>query len=213
MHPSAREAHPTPHPSEFSLPAGALWVFGYGSLMWDPGFPYVQRSRALVYGFHRELCVYSTRWRGTAERPGLVLGLAPGGACRGVAYQVAADEADAVLAGLWAREMRRRAYEPRMLRARLGNRDVHALGFIANVAHPAYTGHLSIEDRALLVATCCGDRGSNVDYLKRTIVHLSELGVRDRDLLAILDAALGTDPAEALAGNDRTSASGRKPKE
>ena len=212
MHPSAREAHPTPHPSEFALPPGALWVFGYGSLMWDPGFPYVQCARARVYGFHRALCVYSTRWRGTADRPGLVLGLAPGGACRGVAYQVAADDVDTVLAGLWAREMRRRAYEPRLFRARVGSREIHALGFIANVAHPAYAGELTIQERAFLVATCCGDRGTNVDYLKRTINHLSELGVRDPELLAILEAAIDTRHAQAGDGNERAPAAARKPK-
>jgi len=194
MHAAARDAVPTPHPSEFALPPGELWVFGYGSLMWDPGFPYVRWAPALVYGYHRALCVYSTRWRGTAVRPGLVLGLARGGACRGLAYQVAADDVETALAGLWAREMRRRAYRPRLMRARLADREIRVLTFIANVAHPGYAGRLSIEQTARLVATCRGDRGSNIDYLARTIKHLAELGVRDHNLQGVLAAVQALRP-------------------
>jgi len=185
---AARDAVPVPHHSEFALPPGELWVFGYGSLMWDPGFPYVQWVPALVYGYHRALCIYSTRWRGTATQPGLVLGLDRGGACRGLAYRVAAADVESAVAGLWAREMRRRAYTPRLMRARLADREIRALTFVANVEHPGYAGRLSIEQTARLVANCRGDRGSNVDYLTRTVDHLGELGVRDHNLLGVLAA-------------------------
>jgi cation transport protein ChaC len=188
MHAAARDAVPTPHPSEFVLPPGELWVFGYGSLMWDPGFPYVKWAPALVYGYHRALCVYSTRWRGTATRPGLVLGLDRGGACRGLAYHVAAADVETALEGLWTREMRRRVYKPRLMRARLADREIRVLTFIADVEHPGYAGRLSIEQTAQLVATRRGHRGSNIDYLRRTIKHLAELGVRDHNLLGVLAA-------------------------
>lgn len=194
MHAAAREAVPTPHPSEFALPPGELWVFGYGSLMWDPGFPYTKWAPALVYGYHRALCVYSTMWRGTARRPGLVLGLDRGGACRGLAYQIAADDVETALAGLWAREMPRRAYTPRLMGARLADREIRVLTFIASVEHPAYAGRLSIRRTAELVASRRGDGGSNIDYLTRTIDHLAELGVRDHNLLGVLAAVRALRP-------------------
>lgn len=192
---AARDAFPIPQPSEFALPPGELWVFGYGSLMWDPGFPYVKWAPALVYGYHRALCVYSTRWRGTARRPGLVLGLDRGGACRGIAYQVATDDVDTALTGLWAREMRRRVYEPRLMRARLAGHETRVLTFVANVEHPGYAGRLSVEETARLVATCHGERGSNIDYLTRTIDHLTELGVRDHNLLGVLAVVRALHPS------------------
>lgn len=194
MRAAARGAVRTPHPSEFALPPGELWVFGYGSLMWDPGFPYVKWAPALVYGYHRALCIYSTHWRGTVKQPGLVLGLDRGGACRGLAYQVASDDAKTALAGLWAREMRRRVYKPRLMRARLADREIRVLTFIASVEHPDYAGRLSIEQTAQLVATCRGNRGPNIDYLTRTIDHLTELGVRDHHLLGVLEAVRALRP-------------------
>lgn len=194
MRAAARGAVRIPHPSEFALPPGELWVFGYGSLMWDPGFPYVKWAPALVYGYHRALCIYSTHWRGTVKQPGLVLGLDRGGACRGLAYQVASDDAKTALAGLWAREMRRRVYKPRLMRARLADREIRVLTFIASVEHPDYAGRLSIEQTAQLVATCRGNRGPNIDYLTRTIDHLTELGVRDHHLLGVLEAVRALRP-------------------
>jgi cation transport protein ChaC len=178
-----------PTPEEIGLTGGEMWVFGYGSLMWDPGFPYVSRAPAIVHGYHRALCVFSSRWRGTPQRPGLVLGLERGGACRGIAFEVAPAEVEAALKALWAREMRRRVYEPKRLRARLPGRTIQVLAFVANPRHPSYVKELSVEHTARLVATCRGDRGSNVEYLERTVAHLIELGVRDRHLMQVLEAA------------------------
>lgn len=179
----------TRHFQQFVQSHASLWIFGYGSLMWDPGFPYVRWAPALIHGYHRAMCISSSRWRGTPERPGLVLGLDRGGACRGIAFQVAADDVVFALRELWAREMRRRIYLPRLLRARLPDKTVQALAFVADPQHAEYSGHLTLEQTAERIANCCGARGPNLEYLVRTIEHLAELGVRDHYLSRLLDAA------------------------
>lgn len=178
-----------PHPTELGIPPGDLWIFGYGSLMWDPGFPFLERTPALIRGYHRALCINSNRWRGTPEQPGLVLGLDRGGACRGVAFLVAAADVGATLKELWHREMRRRVYLPRLVRMRLPQKtEARAFAFVADPRHVGYAGELSIEQTAQRIATCCGARGPNIDYLVRTIEHLEELGVHDPNLLRVLEA-------------------------
>lgn len=176
------------------IPAGDLWVFGYGSLMWNPGFPFRDRVPALVFGYHRALCIASHGHRGTPDHPGLVLGLDRGGACRGIAFRVARRDVNSTLQMLWAREMRRHGYQARLVRARLLDRQVRALAFIADLAHARYAGALTVEETARRIANCHGARGPNLDYLMRTINHLAELGVRDHNLLRVSDAvrALGT---------------------
>ena len=185
----ATRVNDSSHYSQLPLRPGDLWIFGYGSLMWDPGFPYVQWAPALIYGYHRALCIASNRWRGTPARPGLVLGLDRGGACRGIAFLVARADVGPVLEALWAREMRRSVYRPRLLRARLPARQVQALAFVADPKHAGYAGHLSIKQTAERIANCRGARGPNLEYLIRTVEHLSELGVRDHNLLRVLAAA------------------------
>jgi len=157
--------------------------------MWNPGIPYAHWSPALVCGYHRSLCIYSSRWRGTPERPGLVLGLARGGACRGIAFRVRAADITLALEALWEREMRRAVYQPRLLRARLPGRETQVLTFIADPHHDGYAGKLSIRETAQLVARSHGARGPNLDYLTRTIDHLAELGVRDHTLMQVYTAA------------------------
>jgi len=182
------------------IPRGDLWVFGYGSLMWSPGFRYRERSIGLLYGYRRSLCVLSHRYRGTPARPGLVLGLEHRGSCRGVVYRVARGAAPRVLALLWRREMRGRAYLPSLLRVRLADaRIVRALAFVADVRHRQYAGALNLRETARLVAQGVGARGACSDYLRNTLEHMRALGVRDAHLEDVLRAVRRLRPRRGAA--------------
>ena len=173
------------------LPTGDLWIFGYGSLMWSPGFGYKEKRLARVHGFHRALCILSTRYRGTRRKPGLVVGLCRGGSCWGMAYRVEAGRVRRTLLRLWHREMMRRAYDPRLVRARLGRRrSIRALAFLADPDHPSYVRELDLHGRARLVAQGIGQRGHCVDYIQNTLDHMHQVGVHDPHLERILHAAL-----------------------
>ena len=173
------------------LPQGDLWVFGYGSLMWSPGFGYKQKRLARAYGYHRALCILSTRYRGTHRRPGLVVGLCRGGSCWGMAFLIEAARVRGALARLWHREMPRRVYEPRLVLVRLrGGRLVRALAFLADPEHPSYVRELDVHGRARLVAQGIGIRGPCVDYIQNTLAHMHHVGVRDPHLERVLHAAL-----------------------
>lgn len=176
------------HHSRLDLPRGDLWIFTYGSLMWRPGFDSKVSASALLRGYHRSFCVYSSRYRGTVSAPGLVLGLDRGGACRGTAYCVAAADIPAVLEMLWRQEMRRRVYVPRLLPVLIDTERRMALTFLANRSHDSYAGQLEVEVAAAIIAGCCGERGPNVDYLVNTVRHLDALGVHDHHLHRLLTA-------------------------
>jgi cation transport protein ChaC len=164
------------------LPHGDLWVFGYGSLMWNPAFQYVRSTIAFLRGYHRSFCVYSTRYRGTPESPGLVLGLDRGGCCRGIGFLVADADVEPVLQNLWDREMTRLVYSPRIVQLDLGAEKVSALTFIADRAHESYAGRLDLPEMARTIADCSGARGPNADYLFNTLRHLDTVGIRERRL-------------------------------
>lgn len=166
----------------YCLPQGELWVFGYGSLMWNPEFAHDHACAALLRGYHRAFCLYSPRHRGTRNKPGLVLGLNRGGCCRGIAYRVPAGKVAAVVNLLWDREMLSGAYVPRTLRVLAGNATVPALTFVANTQHELYAGDLAFDDTAQIIACCRGERGHNAEYLCNTVQHLEALGVRDAKL-------------------------------
>lgn len=176
---------------EQALPRGDLWVFGYGSLMWSPCFAYRESRLARVHGYHRALCILSTRYRGTHLRPGLVVGLCRGGSCWGMAFRIAAADVRRTLRRLWRREMPRRVYQPRLVPATLSDgRTVRALAFLADPGHPAYVRELDLHGRARLVAQGIGQRGPCIDYIRHTLEHMRAVGVRDPHLERVLHAAL-----------------------
>ena len=174
------------HYRNIDFPRGDLWVFTYGSLMWDPGFAHIAAEPGLLRGYHRTFCIYSSRYRGTATRPGLVLGLDPGGACKGIVYRIAAANKAFALEALWQREMRRGVYLPKLLPVSTPGGRRSALAFVANRAHSGYAGRMAIDDAARIIAMCCGERGPNVDYLVNTLSHLDALGVNDQHLHQLL---------------------------
>jgi cation transport protein ChaC len=163
------------------------WVFGYGSLMWRPGFPFEERSVATLHGRRRAFCIYSVHHRGTNERPGLVLGLAPGGAVRGAAYRVAEADWDAVYAYLLEREQPTETYIEARRAVRLADgRRVPALVFLSDERHAQWAGDLSLERQAGLIAGARGLSGPNIEYLRDLVQHLRAEGVRDRAMERLL---------------------------
>jgi cation transport protein ChaC len=175
--------------------ADAHWVFGYGSLMWRPGFAFVERQAAILYGRRRAFCIYSVHHRGTPERPGLVLGLAPGGAAKGAAYRVAEADWPQVYAYLREREQPTETYYEAASEVRLadGGR-APALTFLSDVRHPQWAGNLSLERQAALIAGARGLSGRNIDYLRDLVEHLRLQGVRDRGMETLLAMVEGLEP-------------------
>ncbi len=172
-----------------------LWVFGYGSLMWDPRFPSVETRPAVLHGYHRALCIFSVRNRGTPDCPGLVVGLDRGGSCRGQALRVAAENVDATRAYLYERELGSGVYTPAMRKLRLdGNDVVSALAFITRRDHAQYAGGLAPERAAELILQGHGAYGSSLDYLQNVVRRLDDFGFNDGPLhhvLAIAEAKAG----------------------
>jgi len=167
------------------------WVFGYGSLIWNPDMPVRRGLLGRVDGYHRRFCISSTRYRGTPEQPGVVLGLDRGGSCHGLAWEIVPGSEGLALQRLWAREMRNGAYQAKLLRVRLRDGGgVSALGFVARRDHPHYL-RLSQDDLLKRLARCKGDRGSNVEYLSHTVNALENHGIADENLLRLLDRVRG----------------------
>jgi cation transport protein ChaC len=156
-----------------------IWIFAYGSLMWDPGFDFLEREAARLTGYHREFCVYSRRYRGTMERPGLVLGLEPGGSCRGIAYRIAPETRDAVFAYLTERELTAGTYRQKIVPVTLARGRVEAVTYLVNRGHAHYTGELPPERLAELILQGFGERGACLDYLANTVQHLDALGMKE----------------------------------
>ena len=163
-----------------------FWVFGYGSLMWNPGFDSLERLPATMHGVHRALCVSSWVHRGTQECPGLVLGLDRGGSCRGVAFRIAQAEQENVLDYLRQRELVTSVYLERWRKTRLADGgEVSALVYVVDRQHPQYAGRMPDEDIASIVRKTEGKSGRNLDYVINTITHLRESGVHDPHLEAV----------------------------
>ena len=174
-------------------PKGAgWWVFAYGSLLWNPLFPFAEARPGVVRGLHRRFCLYSMASRGTPGVPGLVLGLDRGGACTGVVYRLPAPLAMDELHLLWRREMVVGSYRPKWVGVQAGDKRLVALAFTVRHDHPQYTGKLPIDDQAKVIANASGAFGSSLDYLERTRVALVTHGIVDPYLerLAAMVAAL-----------------------
>lgn len=176
---------------------GHLYVFAYGSLMWRPGFHPAGGHPALLRGWHRAFCILSRHHRGTPDRPGLVLGLDRGGACRGIAWRVAAAEAAEVLAALDARELVAGEYHRRVVPVTLLDSGARkrAIAYVADRSAPSYAPRLPPAEMARRIAGACGHFGSNRAYLHATARQLAALGVQDRRIAQL--AALCPPPEEA----------------
>ena len=172
--------------------ADGPWVFGYGSLMWRPGFAYVERRPAVLHGRRRAFCIYSVHHRGTPARRGLVLGLAPGGSVRGAAYRIAIEHWGAVMDYLKEREQPTETYVEASARVTLaGAVRREAVVFLSDITHPQWAGVLSLEVQAEMIAGATGLTGRNIDYLRDLVEHLRAQNIIDRSmerLLAMVEA-------------------------
>jgi len=171
------------------LAAGAwrgqdVWVFAYGSLLWNPAFDVAEQVPAVLPGWHRAFCIRLTRFRGTPEQPGLMMSLIPGGSCRGVLCRIAGAEVVDSLRELWRREMTVKppTSPPRWVTAKAGDAPVRAITFAANRKGRNYAGGLAPEEIANVLCRAVGHWGSGAEYLMQTVDHLARLGIRDSNL-------------------------------
>ena len=173
--------------------AQPVWVFAYGSLMWSPEMRFAEALPAKIHGWHRSFCLYSPEYRGTREKPGLVLGLDRGGSCRGIAYRLAEATLAAEIDYLWMREMTGFVYHMTPVRIAVAGGSVAGYAFTVRRDSPDYAGRLPPEAAARIIAASRGDRGTGRDYLANTVRHLERLGIADGALHRIerLVAALG----------------------
>lgn len=193
------------------------WIFGYGSLMWNPGFAFSESRRARLTGYHRAFCIYSIHYRGTQRQPGLVLGLDRGGVCEGIAFRVAAEHRAETLAYLRRRELIYGVYRETLVPLELAHaggaraRTVWAVTYIAERAHPAYAGCLPLLREARLIRRSSGRGGTNIDYLASTFRHLKALGIPEPrlDRLVTLAGALAVRRAAPTGGRSSTAALAR----
>lgn len=179
--------------------------------MWRPGFPVVETAHARLIGYHRAFCIYSTHHRGNEERPGLVLGLDRGGICSGIAYRVQGDQEAAVIDYLRSRELVNGVYREAHVSVALTDvprRNVMALAYIVERAHPSYVAGLTLCEQARLIRGAKGRSGTNLDYLANTVRHLAELGIRERSLerLLVLSGAYVAHTAVAEMGESPRAA-------
>jgi glutathione-specific gamma-glutamylcyclotransferase len=164
-----------------------FWVFGYGSLMWNPGFPFEKRINARVHGFRRALCVRSWVHRGTQQQPGLVMGLDFGGSCQGVAFKVAAQHWPQTLDYLRERELVTRVYLEKHLRLHLADgQKVTGLGYVVDRNHQQYAGAISVDEAVQVVRAAVGQSGPNAAYVESTVAHLRSMGIRDQWLEGVV---------------------------
>jgi cation transport protein ChaC len=185
-----------------------LWVFGYASLIWRPEFEAAEHRPALVHGWHRALRMRSRVNRGTPQQPGLVFALLPGGACRGMAYRLRRDGADAELERLWAREMPTGVYDPRLLPCRTPSGVVPALAFTLSRRSESCMGRLADEQVLHILRHARGRYGTTLDYMCETARALRAHGVHDREIERLMGLAarhgLIQDPAARSVARSST---------
>jgi glutathione-specific gamma-glutamylcyclotransferase len=157
--------------------AAPVWIFAYGSLMWNPEMRFAERLPARIHGYHRAFCLYSPEYRGTREKPGLVLGLDRGGSCRGIAYRLPQASLAAEIDLIWTREMTGFVYHMTPLKIATARGPVSGYAFTVRRDSRDYAGRLAHDAAARIIATSRGDRGTGRDYLANTVRHLEELGI------------------------------------
>jgi len=165
------------------------WIFGYGSLVWNPLFDFEEKRVVTTHGYHRSFCLWSRINRGTPDRPGLVLGLDRGGRCRGVAYRIAPDRVENELRLIWRREMMLGAYVPRWVQVDDDAARFRAITFTINRASPSYAGRLPTQTIIERLMTCHGRMGPGLDYLLHTAEALRACGIADRHLQELCERA------------------------
>jgi cation transport protein ChaC len=179
-----------PMPAEIAAlreSAAPVWVFAYGSLMWNPEMPFAERRPALLRGWHRSFCLYSPEYRGTRAKPGLVLGLDRGGSCRGIAYRLPQDRLAEAIDLVWSREMTGFVYHMRPVTVTTPQGGIAAFAFTVRRDSRDYAGRLPPDTIARIIAVSAGDRGTGRDYLANTVRHLEELGIVDGPLHRIAE--------------------------
>ncbi len=168
-------------------PSEDVWIFGYGSLIWNPAFHFVDTRVGTLFGYHRRFCLWTTMGRGSPDYPGLILGLERGGCCHGLAMRIAPEAVETETDIIWRREMLRGAYIPRLVRLRSAGAVIRAVTFVINHRHGAYAGILPEHMVVERLARAEGRLGPCAEYLSNTVEHLDELGVQDRHMTRLRD--------------------------
>lgn len=171
-------------------PNSEVWLFAYGSLIWNPIFRFADRRVGTIHGLHRRFCLWTPLGRGTPDHPGLVLGLDRGGRCRGIVYRIAAADVWAELWLVWRREMVVGSYVPRWVKVTDGTETRGAITFVVNRKHPCYAHSLTQTQTVEAIATSAGRLGSCSDYLLQTVEGLLSMGIADQQLLRLRDRVL-----------------------
>ncbi len=167
-------------------PSDDVWVFAYGSLIWNPAFHFETSKICRLYGYHRAFCLWTPLGRGSPENPGLILGLEKGGSCNGMVFKLHRDKVEEELDVVWTREMPTGSYVPTWVKVTTEDGPVNAIAFVIDPNQPRYACKLSVERAAQSIATASGFLGSSAEYLENTVVALEKLGLHDHKLKKIL---------------------------
>jgi glutathione-specific gamma-glutamylcyclotransferase len=171
-------------------PNSDIWLFAYGSLIWNPIFHFAEYRTGTIYGLHRRFCLWTPLGRGTPDNPGLVLGLDRGGSCRGIAYRIGAANVMSELTIVWRREMIVGSYVPTWVKFYHDKQVVEAIAFVVNRRRSGYAGNISFDATVDTLATAKGELGSSADYLFQTVDGLNSVGIHDKPLLRLRDRVI-----------------------